>query len=162
MIRAVLLFLALLPLAAQRLPKVEDYPVKLFTGKTVPPKPPTQQDFEVRCCAWAEDAGPINFAGKYRLTLDTCGVECMSIHIVDRTTGDHFVDDSYSYGYNKGLDPRADLPTGAEYRTTSRLLIVHGCPGEVKCGTYYFLMNPRGLKKLKFVPFGFDEYSRPN
>jgi hypothetical protein len=162
MVRAGLLFLALLPLAAQRLPRFEDYPVEIYTGKTVAPKPPKARDREVRCCAWAEDAGPINFAGKYRLALDTCGVECMSIHVVDRAKGDHFVDDSYSYGYNRGLDLRADLPTGAEYHATSRLLIVHGCPFEVKCGTYYLLMNPRGLKKLKFVPFGFDEYSRPD
>ncbi len=162
MVRTAFLLLALLPVAAQRLPKFEDYPVKIYAGKTVPPKPPRPQDREVKCCYWAEDAGPINFAGKYRLVEDTCGTECVSIQIVDRVTGDHFVGDSYGYSYIFGLNPRSELPEGPEYRATSRLLIVHGCPFEVKCGTYFLLMNPRGLKKLKFVPFGFDEYSRPN
>jgi hypothetical protein len=162
MVRAVLLLLTLLPVTAQRLPRFEDYPVNVFAGKTVKPRPPKPQDLQVSCCFWAEDTGPINFAGKYRLVEDTCGSECVSIHIVDRVTGEHFVGDSYGYSYIFGLNPRSDLPHGPEYRATSRLLIVHGCPGEKKCGTYYLLMNPRGLKQLKFVSFGFDEYSRPN
>jgi hypothetical protein len=162
MVRAVLLILAMLPLAAQRLPRFEDYPVKVYTGKTVPPKPPKPQDLEVRCCFWAEDAGPINFAGKYRLVEDTCGSECLTVDIVDRAIGDHFQGGGYSYSYIFGSNRRPDLPHGLEYRSTSRLLIVHGCPGEVKCGTYYLLMNPGGLKRLKYVSFGFDEYSRPN
>jgi len=154
--------LGLLPLAGQKLPKFEDYPIKIYTGKTVSPKPPKLQDREVKCCFWAEDSGPINFAGKYRLVQDTCGSECVSIHIVDRVTGQHFSEGSYGYSYTFGQNRRAELPNGLEYRVTSRLLIVHGCPGEEKCGTYYLLMNPRGLKRLKYVPFGFDEYSRPN
>jgi hypothetical protein len=137
------------------MPRFEDYPVRVYDGKTAPPRPPTFQDREVRCCAWADDSGPINFAGKYRLTLDTCGSECITVHLVDRTTGEHFAEGSYGYGYIFGLNPRPDLPHGADFRASSRLLIIHGCPGEQRCGSYYLLMNPDGLKRLRYVPFNF-------
>jgi len=156
MLRAAFLFLALLPLTAQRLPKFEDYQVEIYAGKTVPPKPPRPQDFELKCCFWTEDAGPVNFAGKYRLTVDTCGSECVTIHIVDRTTGEHFIAGAYGYSYIFGLKPRPDLPHGPEYRATSRLLIVHGCPNEEKCGSYYLLMSPDGLKQVRYVRFDFE------
>jgi hypothetical protein len=150
---AVLLLLWLLGTAAlaQPLPTFGNYKVPIYGGSTVPPLPPTPSDREVRCCAWADDRGAINFAGKYRLTLDTCGSECITIHVVDRTTGRHLVVGSYSYSYMFSL-PK--LPHGAEYRPDSRLLIVHGCPFEENCGTYYLLMNPNGLTSLKYVPFG--------
>ena len=140
---------------AQPLPRFEDYKVPLYNGKTVPTHSPTSLDREMRCCAWIEDLGPINFGGKYRVTLDTCGTECATVHIVDRTTGKHFNEGSYGYSYyifGSGL--RRNLPHGPEYRINSRLLIFHGCPGEEYCGSYYFLMKPNGLKQLKYVPFG--------
>src|SRR5450631_2807346 len=142
------IFLSALSVEAQRLPRFEDYQVSVYRGKTVPPRPPTSQDREVRCCVWADDSGPINFAGKYRLTLDTCGSECSTVHLVDRITGGHFAEESYSYGYIFGLNPRPDLPHGADYRASSRLLIIHGCPGEQHCGSYYLLMNSDRLKRL--------------
>lgn len=158
-VKHVVLLLSLLasaPVDAQRLPRFEDYQVRIYGGKTVPPRPPQSQDRDVRCCAWAEDSGPINFAGKYRLTLDTCGSECITVHLVDRTTGEHYIAGSYGYGYIFGLNPRPDLPHGPEYEAGSRLLIVHGCPNDQKCGSYFLLMNPKGLKQLRYVPFDFD------
>ena len=141
---------------ARHLPRFEDYQVRVFDGKTVAPQPPKSQDREVRCCAWFEDLGPINFAGKYRLTLDTCGSECITVHLVDRVSGDHSMEGSYSYSYMFGPCQSSELPHGAEYRANSRLLIVHGCPGEHRCGSYYLLMNRTGLKQLRYVPFDFE------
>ena len=154
----IVLFLAIFILSfasvsAQPLPRFEQYPVRVHNGKTVPPIPPTSQDRDVRCCIWVEDAGPINFAGKYRLTPDTCGSECITVHVVDRTTGMHFIAGSYGYSYIFGLDRPVDLPHGLEYRANSRLLIIHGCLGEQNCGSYYMLMNTEGLKRLRYTPF---------
>ena len=98
-----------------------------------------------------EDRGIINFAGKYRLTLDTCGSECITIHVVDRATGRHVVVGSYGYSYIFSLPT---LPHGAEYRPDSRLLIVHGCPDDQNCGSYYLLMNANAVTSLKYIPFG--------
>ncbi len=154
-LRLVVLLFTLASVDAQRLPRFEDYPVRLHDGKTVPPLPPKSQDRDVRCCVWAEDSGSINFAGKYRLTVDTCGSECITVHLVDRTTGVHLVAGSYSYSYIFGSNPRPNLPHGLEYRSISRLLIVHGCPNERNCGSYYLLMTPAGLRRLKYVPFIF-------
>ncbi len=155
-LRLAILLLTMASVDAQRLPRFEDYQVRVHDGKTVAPRPPKTRDRGVRCCAWLEDLGPINFAGKYRLTTDTGGSECVTVHLVDRTIGDHFIVGSYGYSYIFGLDPRPDLPHGPEYRANSRLLIVHGCPNEQNCGSYYLLMNPTGLKQLRYVPFNFE------
>lgn len=149
-----LLLTAAVSIYAQRLPRFGDYKVPLYGGKPVPTNPPTPSDREMRCCAWVEDLEPINFGGKYRVTLDTCGSYCATVHIVDRTTGEHFNEGSYGYSYIAGSSPRRNLPHGPEYRIDSRLLIFHGCPGEENCGSYYFLMTPNGLKRLRYVPFG--------
>jgi len=156
MLRAVFLLIVVLPISAQQLPRFEDYPAKIYAGKMVPPKAPNARDREIKCCAWADDTGPINFAGNYRLTEDTCGSECVTVHIVNRATGEHFVVGSYGYSYIFGLDRRPNLPHGLEYKATSRLLIIHGCQNEEKCGSYYLLMSPNGLKQVRYAPFAIE------
>ncbi len=150
-VRLVLWFVLISPINAQSLPRFEDYKIDVYKGKTVDPRPPAPSDRQLRCCLWFEDSGPVNFAGRYRLTEDTCGSECRTVHIVDRATGRHFVAGSYGSSY---IFTYRDLPDGVEYRPDSRLLIVHGCPREKNCGSYYLLMNPNGLRQLKYVPFG--------
>jgi hypothetical protein len=137
---------------AQPLPRFQDYRVAVYSGKTFPPR--TFSNPELGWREFGEDLGPINFAGKYRLTLVTCGVECMTVHVVDRTTGRHFAVGSYAHSYNFGQGPRRELPWEPEYQIDSRLLIVHGCPFEKKCGSHYLLMKPNGPKQLRYVPFG--------
>ncbi len=148
-----LTFLALLiPVYSQSVPKFQDFPVPIYKGKVVPPQQPSESDRKMRCCTWAEDLGPINFAGHFRLTEDTCGSECRTIHVVDRKTGRHF--DLGSFGRSYRIDfPK--LPRGTEFRSDSRLIIIHGCAGEANCGSHYVLISKAGAKRIHYVPFEF-------
>ena len=100
----------------------------------------------------------VNFAGHYALVGWGCGTGCISGAIVDTRTGIVYWPEQFNaFGvlYNNGN--YADPPV--EYKKNSRLLVIHGIPGEKEddapakpSGSYYYEWKNNRLRQVKFVP----------
>jgi|SRR5579883_1774935 len=139
-------------LAQGHRPVFAEYPAARYDGNIAPPRVPDDQreDFGFRV-ALSEADRPINFAGHYRISRDTCGSECTRVMLTDVITGrvDEALGLSWSYRF---AFPK--LPTGIEHRQDSNLLIGHGCLNdERKCGDHYWKMTPRGLVEIRWIPY---------
>ena len=138
-----LAFSCLLSAQAQ-VPRFEDYPEQeIFKGKPAPPKIVRPRDRLYRTRIREGAAQGPNFAGHYTVASWGCGAGCVSMVLVDAKTG-------IVYGA-----PFQDLAWGGpadeplEYKLTSTLIIVHGCPGEKDCATYYYQWTGSAFKLLR-------------
>ncbi len=134
---------------ADRLPKFEDFPVKeKFTGKPAAPilRSSSQREFRTAIRDGSKEAP--NLAGRFRLVSWGCGSGCLSSVVVDERSGEVY-----------------DLPLGAltfdafppdiepiATRADSRLVVIHGCPNEKDCASYYYEWTGSELKMLRKLP----------
>ena len=105
---------------------------------------------------------PVNFAGRYVLSQDSCGSDSVLLMITNAATGHVFRGFCVYWDYLLRLDSRwperrkSELARGLEFRLDSALLIAHGCWDSDKkpdCGDHYFKMTRHGLVPVQFVPF---------
>jgi len=105
------------------------------------------------CAALLDAHKPVNFAGHYVVSIDTCGSGSARVMTTDAISGkvleEFCVFESYKFH-------RPELPTGIRYRVNSALFIAHGCFDDYRnpeCGVHYYRMTPRGLIQIRFIPF---------
>lgn len=100
-----------------------------------------------------DSAQPPNFAGHFRVSVDTCGTSVALVMIADRIDGKVQRFGCVGWWY---VDQWPSLPHGIRFQKTSSLLIVSGCrESNVPCGTGYYRMHVDGTHRLIcFRPFG--------
>lgn len=102
--------------------------------------------------------GGVNFAGHFVVAGWGCGTGCISGAIIDGRTGNVFWPEQFNaFGVFYSDGNYADPPV--EYKKNSRLLIIHGIPGEATddapakpSGDYYYEWKNNRLRQVKFVP----------
>src|SRR5262249_31492183 len=90
-----------------------------------------------------------DFAGHYTLVQIGCGAGCVIVAIVEARSGRVFFPGALRQIHSAGWGHE---PRGAEYRLSSRLLVVHGQVNseEAPNGLSYFEWTGRQLKLLRF------------
>lgn len=102
--------------------------------------------------------GGVNFAGHFVVAGWGCGTGCISGAIINARTGNVFWPEQFNaLGVLYSDGNYADPPV--EYKKNSRLLVIHGIPGEATddapskpSGDYYYEWKNDRLRQLKFVP----------
>lgn len=153
-------------------PKFEDFSVQTtFKGTPAPPILRTHEQRMYRTSIRYGAKGGPNFAGHYTIAKWGCGSACVSIAIIDATTGIVW-DDPFQtliFGtllkYDLGLkDDHGNYIDDEEplmYKLDSRLLIARGCPGQdfQKCAAYFYEWTGSKLRLLRKVPATSDSDS---
>jgi len=135
--------------------KFEDYPaVSDFKGKPAAPVLATKTDRMFRTqIREAAKKGP-NFAGHYTVAEWGCGSGCVALAVVDAITGRIIAAPSGTLALPLPEGANGREYQGPVYKVNSRLFIADGCPGEVKCGTYYYEWKANRFKLLRYDPQG--------
>ena len=94
---------------------------------------------------------PANFAGSYRVSIDTCGTSMIVVMIANLKTGKVQRAGCLAWVY-KGEHP--ELPIGLRYRIDSQLLVAYGCTSGVQpCGAHFYRIEEDELHLVCFAPF---------
>lgn len=135
-----------------RMPELSDYPAgERFTGRPAPVKLNSAPDARMfRTVLRRQAAEGPNFAGHYRLAEWGCGSGCLSIAVVDSSTGNVVFPDNVSpiafmhYYKDESMDRY-----GIVYNVKSRLLIVCGMSCEHdQDGDYYFVFENGRFREI--------------
>jgi len=141
-------------LAQAAAPKFEDFPAPTpFQGTLAKPilRTSWQRTYRTRIRDAVKE-GP-NFAGHFKIAEWGCGSDCVGIAIIDEQTGAvydgpfHILAGSPTMTY-----PDAPSDPALGYKLASRLLVVHGCPGEKDCASYYYEWTGTQFKLLRKLP----------
>ncbi len=89
---------------------------------------------EIKMLSHEIKLGP-NFADFFRIPDIRCGLNCITVAIIDCKTGRIYDDDVMDLTSNKSGDK-----VKVEFNRSSKLLLLEGCLGtkNKKCGTHYF------------------------
>ena len=146
------------PCLSQPIPKFVQYPasverprVKVINFKANP----DARSFRTRLSEGLRRG--VNFAGHYALVGWGCGTGCISGAIVDTRTGNVYWPEQFNaLGVLYSDGNYADPPV--EYKKNSRLLVIHGIPGEKDddapskpSGSYYYEWKNNSLRQVRFV-----------
>ena len=135
-------------------PRFSDFKVTtIYQGKRALPRiMGDKRDYPGFRAALNDAAKPVNFAGRYVISEDTCGTDSVRLMITDAISGR--VREAFCIYWDYTI-ARHDLPIGIEYRRDSSLLIAHGCWDDEhpKCGDHYYYMTAGGLMPLRWIPF---------
>jgi hypothetical protein len=130
-------------------PEFSEYQVaEIYTGKPAPPKlTKAQRAFRTRLRLAAKQSA--DFAGHHVVATWGCGASCVAFSIVDSVTG--AVYDGFGVVELPGeWEEEHPAPERLEYKRSSRLLRINGCPNEANCGFYdYEMVDGKGLKLLR-------------
>ena len=139
-----------LPLYAQQLPKLSDYPAgEIFRGTPAAPRLDTPEKREFRTRLRQEAALGPNFAGRFRLATWGCGTECRSLAVIDVRSGEVWmVPFQWEAASETPLRPACHL--GGGYDVTSELLIAQGQVLD-KAGTHFLHWQNGRFTLLRFV-----------
>ncbi len=134
----------------------DDYAVSnVFRGTPARPHIVEKQHLEFRTAITEAAAKGANFAGHYTIAQWDCGSDCLSLVIIDETTGKLF-SPPFKVLTTPQVQGTEDDPAhefkGAVFQLKSRLLILDGCPEDKKCATYYYEWKDDQLKQLSMVP----------
>ena len=129
-------------------PQFADYPVaNIFRGTPKPPVLLTRMARAFRTQLRQQAASGPNFAGHYTLARWGCGVGCVSVAVIDATTGavqfpPFSIEDAWKDGH-------IICAHGSEFELTSELLVAEG---EVngKIGRHYFRWHNHKFSPLHF------------
>ncbi|HEY3837285.1 MAG TPA: hypothetical protein VGL72_11970 [Bryobacteraceae bacterium] len=139
-------------LAAGPIPTFDQFRVAVkFTGKPADPVLRTRTHQEFRTAIREAAAKGLNFAGHYTIAGWGCGAGCVSMVVVDNSTG-RVLDAPFSV---LAFDVGRSYEGGEEqleHRPDSSLLIARGCPEEKNCGTYYYEWSANRFKLLRKTP----------
>ena len=144
-------------------PKFGDFSVtEAFHGQPARPVLVTDGDRMFRTRIRSEARKGPNFAGHYTIVKWGCGSSCASFLVVDAISGRvyHNVFGILGFLY-KGTASGRDY-RGLEYRLSSSLLVIDGCPEHVKaeseskeegdtCGTHYYKWERNQFVHLRSV-----------
>ena len=134
-------------------PSYRDFatPSTKSSHRIAPVVPPELAEAKGYRQVWDDAKKPPNFAGKYRISIDTCGTSMIMVMIANLDTGharrvgcvDHTYDGEYP-----------ELPIGLRYRADSRLLIAYGCLSSAyPCGAHFYKLDEEELHVICVVPF---------
>jgi hypothetical protein len=136
-----------------REPPFEDYPEEISTGKPAPVdlgSHPKARTFRTRLRAGAKE-GP-TFAGHYTLVQWGCGTGCMSFAFVDAFSGRVLFPPMQVYFPPLPNEHHLMERYRIAYRPDSRLMVIHGVPGEdTKLGSYYYEFTNGTLQLVQFI-----------
>ncbi len=138
------------------LPKFEDFKVSdVFKGVPAVPILRTAHQRSYRTVIQlAARKGP-NFAGHYTFAQAGCGSDCRVNALIDVKSGDVFDEPFKILAVPLPVryvdSPTEEILEGMSFRIDSRLLIVHGCPEEENCGSYYFEWTGTKFKLLRKI-----------
>jgi hypothetical protein len=145
---AILAVLAAAGLRAAQVPTFDEFPTgEPFTGRPATPVIRTEFQKRFRTQILRESRVPANFAGHYRIA------EWVSVAVINLRTGAVYDGPFHVLGYavrRKYEGGEDEL----EYRLSSGLLIVRGCPEDQSCGTYYYAWRGDHFDRLRSVPTG--------
>jgi len=133
-------------------PKFSDYPVKnIYGGQRARPLI-TKEFREIRTVIRRGADSDVEFAGHYTVPRWGCGTDCNGFVIVDSITGRIYK----GFGVAGLLSPKwseehgGEEPERMEFHPNSRVLKINGCPNEVNCGFYdYVMVDGKGLKLIR-------------
>lgn len=136
------------------IPRFEDFRVsEIFKG--APAKPLLQTRFarlyrtNIRVAA---KGGP-NFAGHFTIVEWGCGSDCGGMAVIDEQTGRVYESPSGVIAFPPYLDyPDENNAPALAFKLNSRLFVIHGCPGEMGCGSYYYEWTGSRFKLLRELP----------
>jgi hypothetical protein len=133
--------------------KFGDYAVKeTFEGKPARPLIVEKNHRSFRTViAEAAAKGP-NFAGHYTVAEWGCGSGCMSLAVVDATTGKVFSAPFQILTMPLVQGEEAHEFKGAVYRLKSRLFIADGCQEDKSCSTTYYEWKNDKFEVLRVEP----------
>jgi hypothetical protein len=133
-------------------PAFSEYPAKqIYQGEPAPPMlSKEQRAFRTRIRLGAKSH--VEFAGHYTLPRWGCGTSCSQLVIVDSITGK-----VYDVPFSIVEFPMSYLETHntenykrMEFHADSRLIKLDGCPNEVDCGYYdYVMVDGKGLELVR-------------
>lgn len=144
---------ALLTAQEKPLPKFEDFPIaEVFKGTPALPlfRTPHQRTFRTRIREAASN-GP-NFAGHYTIVEWMCGSNCAGTAMVDEKTGEAFDQPFEVVEFPPMFDYVDEFHDAMSYKVDSRLLVLHGCPNQEGCGSYYLEWTGVKFKLLRKLP----------
>jgi hypothetical protein len=130
-----------------------DYAVKeTFEGKPARPQIVEKNHRTFRTVITeAATKGP-NFAGHYTVAEWGCGSGCMSLAVVDATTGKVFSAPFQILTMPLVNGEEAHEFKGVVYRLKSRLFIADGCQEDKACSTSYYEWKDDKFTVLRVVP----------
>jgi hypothetical protein len=142
--------------APQRvLPKFEDFTaVGLFRGTPAMPILATREDRRFRTMIQEGARKGPNFAVHFTIADWGLGSNIGEFSIIDANTGRVHVPFravAYPPMFSYVEDPALGV-AALDFRLDSRMLLIRGCPGEKRCGSYFFEWTGTRLKLLKAVP----------
>lgn len=139
---------------APSLPKFSDFPVAaVYKGAPAPPALRTRLARLYRTTIREAAKGGPNFAGHYTIALWGCGSDCWGMALVDEINGNVFEGPAEVVSAPPVAEhPDAPESRGPVFQIDSRLLIIHGCPGETDCGSYYYEWTGARFKLLRKLP----------
>jgi hypothetical protein len=139
------------PQSGKTRPDFNDYPVRhIYKGKHAAPiLSKEQRMFRTRIREGAK--ADTQFASHYTVPAWGCGSGCIAFVVIDSITGrvyDGLGVSSLPGDWIDEYKPPSTAPV--EFRPTSRLLKINGCPGEHDCGLYdYLMVEGQGLKLIR-------------
>lgn len=156
------LLLASISVAAEhKFPTTDEYLVKeSFQGKPAPvdlKSHPSAHNFRTRLREGAKK-GP-NFAGKYTIVKWGCGIGCLSVSIIETSSGKVNFPAEISSIFFIGIpeNPNENIEYGLIYKKESNLLIVHGIPAkETKAGSYYYKFKNNRFELIESIEWESD------
>lgn len=139
---------------APTLPKFSDFPVaEVYRGAPTAPVLRTRLARLYRTTIREAAKGGPNFAGHYTIALWGCGSDCWGMALVDQINGDVFGGPAEVVSAPPAPEhPGAPQSRGPMFQIDSRLLVIHGCPGEADCGLYYYEWTGARFKLLRKLP----------
>jgi hypothetical protein len=141
-------------LSAAGIPRFSDFPPdRKANGRParIELSAPFQRKFRTRI--QGESKLDPNFASHYRIAEWGCGSSCVSLAVIDLSTGAVYDGPIRTLGY--GVRRRYEGgEKELEYTVSSRLMIARGCPDDTRCGTYYFDWVNNRFRQLRFVTAG--------
>ena len=126
---------------------------EVFSGQSHAPILSTPLQRKFRSQIRVQAGPPPDFAGAFKIAHWGCGSSCVSIVVINLKTGMVYDGPFVILGYGPSLRYEGG-DDELEYRASSRLLVVRGCPEDRNCGTYYYDWKGDHFERLRFAPAG--------
>lgn len=135
-------------------PTFADFPAaNVFGGRSAKPRLTTkdQRMYRTVIRTGGEEPETLNFAGHYKVPQWGCGTDCSQFAVVGSITGRVHGPFTVSGMPGRWLEDHRNAGLDRiQFKPSSRLLKVNGCPDERDCGFYdYLIEDGKGLTLLR-------------